>query len=67
MYAGMIGAAIAGIFGRTSQIESFIYVTPGILSLAMWVSKKKILFFMAIITIIIASIATFNCCLYHRI
>lgn len=59
MYAGMIGAAIAGIFAGLVKLKAFIYVTPGILSLAMWVSKEENFVFMAIITIIIASIATF--------
>lgn len=59
MYAGMIGAAIAGIFAGLVKLKAFIYVTPGILSLAMWVSKEENFIFMAIITIIIASIATF--------
>lgn len=59
MYAGMIGAAIAGIFAGIVKLKAFIYVTPGILSLAMWVSKEENFIFMAIITIIIASIATF--------
>lgn len=59
MYAGMIGAATAGIFAGIVKLKAFIYVTPGILSLAMWVSKKENFIFMAIITIIIASISTF--------
>lgn len=59
MYAAMIGAFVAGIFAGIVKLKAFIYVTPGILSLAMWVSKEENFFFMAILTIIIASIVTF--------
>lgn len=59
MYAAMIGAFVAGIFAGIVKLKAFIYVTPGILSLAMWVSKEENFFFMAIITMIIASVVTF--------
>lgn len=59
MYAAMIGAFVAGIFAGIVKLKAFIYVTPGILSLAMWVSKEENFFFMAILTILIASIVTF--------
>ncbi len=59
MYAAMIGAFVAGIFAGIVKLKAFIYVTPGILSLAMWVSKEENFFFMAIITMVIASVVTF--------
>lgn len=59
MYAAMIGAFVAGIFAGIVKLKAFIYVTPGILSLAMWVSKEENFFFMAIITMLIASVVTF--------
>ncbi|WP_299032873.1 beta-glucoside-specific PTS transporter subunit IIABC [uncultured Anaerococcus sp.] len=59
MYAAMIGAFVAGIFAGLVKLKAFIYVTPGILSLAMWVSKEENFFLMAILTMIIASVVTF--------
>lgn len=59
MYSAMIGAAVAGIFAGIVKLKAFIYVTPGILSLAMWVSEKENFIFMAILTIIIDTIVTF--------
>lgn len=59
MYSAMIGAAVSGIFAGIVKLKAFIYVTPGILSLAMWVSKKENFIFMAIMTMIIDTIVTF--------
>src|SRR5699024_5412040 len=59
VYAAMIGAFVAGIFAGLVKLKAFIYVTPGILSLAMWVSKEENFFLMAILTMIIASVVTF--------
>lgn len=59
MYGAMIGGAIAGIFAGFMKMKAFIYVTPGLLSLPMWVSKTENFVVLAIATIVIASIATF--------
>ena len=55
----MIGGAIAGLFAGFMKMKAFIYVTPGLLSLPMWVSKTENFVVLAIATIVIASIATF--------
>ncbi|GIP68150.1 beta-glucoside-specific PTS system IIABC component [Lactiplantibacillus pentosus] len=59
MYGAMIGGAIAGLFAGFMKMKAFIYVTPGLLSLPMWVSKTENFVVLAVATIIIASIATF--------
>ena len=59
MYGAMIGGAIAGLFAGFMKMKAFIYVTPGLLSLPMWVSKTENFVVLAISTIVIASIATF--------
>ncbi len=59
MYGAMIGGAIAGLFAGFMKMKAFIYVTPGLLSLPMWVSKTENFVLLAIATIVIASIATF--------
>ncbi|ATO56546.1 PTS beta-glucoside transporter subunit IIABC [Loigolactobacillus coryniformis subsp. coryniformis] len=59
MYGAMIGGAIAGLFAGFMKMKAFIYVTPGLLSLPMWVSKTENFVVLAIATIVIASIATF--------
>lgn len=59
MYGAMIGGAIAGLFAGFMKMKAFIYVTPGLLSLPMWVSKTESFVVLAIATIVIASIATF--------
>lgn len=59
MYASMIGGAIAGLFAGIVKLKAFIYVTPGLLSLAMWISEDENFLFLAIVTLIISSIVTF--------
>jgi PTS system beta-glucosides-specific IIC component len=59
MYASMIGGAVAGLFAGIVKLKAFIYVTPGLLSLAMWISEDENYLFLAIVTLIISSIVTF--------
>ncbi|MEK0152929.1 PTS beta-glucoside transporter subunit IIBCA [Tetragenococcus halophilus] len=59
MYASMIGGAVAGLFAGLFRLKAFIYVTPGILSLPMWISNNENFVVLAIVTMIIATIATF--------
>lgn len=59
MYGAMIGGAIAGLFAGIMRLKAFIYVTPGLLSLPMWISPAENLIVLAIITLIISAIATF--------
>lgn len=59
MYASMIGGAVAGLFAGLMKLKAFIYVTPGILSLPMWISEDENYVWLAIITMIISVIATF--------
>lgn len=59
MYGAMIGGAVAGLFAGIMKMKAFVYVTPGLLSLPMWVSKTENCVFLAIATILISSIATF--------
>lgn len=59
MYASMIGGAVAGLFAGIVKLKAFIYVTPGLLSLAMWISEDENFLFLAIVTLIISSIVTF--------
>lgn len=59
MYGAMIGGAIAGLFAGFMKMKAFVYVTPGLLSLPMWVSKTENFVFLAIATILISSVATF--------
>lgn len=59
MYASMIGAAVAGLFAGLLKIKAFIYVTPGLLSMAMWISKEENFVVGALITLLIASVVTF--------
>lgn len=59
MYACMIGGAIAGLFASLVKLKAFVYVTPGLLSLPMWISDSDNQLVNAIITLIIASIITF--------
>ncbi|NMB50656.1 MAG: PTS transporter subunit EIIC [Bacteroidales bacterium] len=59
MYACMIGGATAGLFAGIVQLRAFVYVTPGLLSLPMWVSEGSKNLIFAIITLIIATVVTF--------
>ncbi|OCG08768.1 PTS beta-glucoside transporter subunit EIIBCA [Gilliamella sp. wkB178] len=59
MYACMIGGACAGLFAGIVKLKAFVYATPGLLSLPMWVSDVDNQLVNAIITLIIASIITF--------
>ncbi|EOX7622294.1 TPA: beta-glucoside-specific PTS transporter subunit IIABC [Proteus mirabilis] len=59
MYACMIGGAIAGLFAGIVKLKAFVYVTPGLLSLPMWISDTDNQVVNAIITLLIASVATF--------
>ena len=38
MYACMIGGAIAGLFAGIVKLKAFVYMSPGLLSLPMWIS-----------------------------
>ncbi|GEQ49991.1 beta-glucoside-specific PTS transporter subunit IIABC [Tetragenococcus koreensis] len=60
MYASMIGGAIAGLFAGLFKLKAFIYVTPGILSLPMWISNNENYVVLAIVTMVIATVATFT-------
>lgn len=59
MFACMIGGATAGLFAGIVNLKAYVYVTPGLLSLPMWVSEKGNDLINAIITLIIASVVTF--------
>ncbi len=59
MYACMIGGATAGLFAGIVNLKAFVYVTPGLLSLPMWVSEGTNNLIHAIITLIIAAVVTF--------
>lgn len=59
MYAAMIGGAVSGLFAGIVKLKAFIYVTPGLLSLAMWISEDENFLVLAIFTLIIASVVTF--------
>ncbi|MDK6232930.1 PTS transporter subunit EIIC [Aerococcus sanguinicola] len=58
MYASMIGACAGGIFASLMKMKAFIYVTPALLSLPMWVSKDQSYLVEAIITILIVTVVT---------
>lgn len=60
MYASMIGGAVAGLFAGLMKMKAFIYVTPGILSLPMWISEEENYVWLAITTMIISVVATFT-------
>ncbi|MCI1890813.1 MAG: beta-glucoside-specific PTS transporter subunit IIABC [Schleiferilactobacillus harbinensis] len=59
MYGAMIGAASAGVVAGLLKMKAFIYVTPGLLSLPMWLSKTENYIPQAIATLLISSIVTF--------
>ena len=59
MYACMIGGAAGGLFAGIVQLKAYIYVTPGVLSLPMWVSEGSKDLVYAIITMIISTVVTF--------
>lgn len=59
MYACMIGGAAGGLFAGIVQLKAYIYVTPGLLSLPMWVSEGSKDLVYAIITMIISTVVTF--------
>lgn len=59
MYACMIGGAAAGLYAGIVQLKAFVYVTPGLLSLPMWISDTDNQLVHAIITLVIASVVTF--------
>ncbi|AMB99983.1 PTS beta-glucoside transporter subunit IIABC [Aerococcus urinaehominis] len=58
MYASMAGALAGGIFASLMKMKAFIYVTPALLSLPMWVSKEESYLLEAIITILIVTVVT---------
>lgn len=59
MYGAMIGSAVAGLVAGFLKLKAFIYVTPAILSLPMWVSKSENFVLQAVLVMLIASVATF--------
>ncbi len=59
MYASMIGAAFGGVFAGLMKMKAFIYVTPALLSLPMWISESENFIVQAVITILIVLVATF--------
>lgn len=59
MYACMIGGATAGLFAGIVKLKAYVYVTPGLLSLPMWVSEGSNDLIFAIITLIISAVVTF--------
>lgn len=59
MYGCMIGSGIAALFAGFVKLKAFIYVTPGLLSMAMWIGEDENFILQALITLVIASIATF--------
>lgn len=59
MYGAMIGGAVAGVFAGYMKMKAFVYVTPGLLSLPMWVSKTENFILPAIMTITVSSLVTF--------
>jgi len=60
MYGAMIGAAAGGLYAGIVQLKAFVYVTPGLLSLPMWISDVHGNYLIhAVITLIISSVVTF--------
>lgn len=59
MYACMIGGGVAGIFAGLVQLKAYAMVTPGLLSLPMWIPPEGRNFVYAIITVVIAAVVTF--------
>lgn len=59
MYGAMIGGAVSGLFAGIMKLKAFIYVTPGLLSLPMWISPEENFMVLAIFTLIISAIVTF--------
>lgn len=59
MYGCMIGSGIAALFAGFVKLKAFIYVTPGLLSMAMWIGEDENFILQALITLVIASVATF--------
>lgn len=59
MYGAMIGGAVSGLFAGIMKLKAFIYVTPGLLSLPMWISPEENFVVSAILTLIISAIVTF--------
>lgn len=59
MYACMIGGAASGLFAGIVKLKAFIYVTPGLLSLAMWISEDENYLVLALLTLVISAIVTF--------
>ncbi|WP_439234771.1 beta-glucoside-specific PTS transporter subunit IIABC [Lonepinella koalarum] len=59
MYACMVGGAVAGLFAGIVKLKAFVYATPGLLSLPMWISAEDNQLMYAIMTLLIASIVTF--------
>lgn len=59
MYGAMIGGAVSGLFAGIMKLKAFIYVTPGLLSLPMWISPEENFVVLAILTLIISAIVTF--------
>ncbi|MGF7432435.1 beta-glucoside-specific PTS transporter subunit IIABC [Pasteurella bettyae] len=59
MYACMVGGAVAGLFAGLVKLKAFVYATPGLLSLPMWISEGDNQLVNAIITLVVASLVTF--------
>ena len=59
MYACMLGSGAAALFAGIVKLKAFIYVTPGLLSMAMWVSEDENYIVYALITLLISSVVTF--------
>lgn len=59
MIASMVGAFAGGVFASLAKMKAFIYVTPALLSLPMWISENENYLLQAVITIIITTTVTF--------
>lgn len=59
MYACMIGGGVAGLFAGIVQLKAYAMVTPGLLSLPMWIPPEGHNLIYAIITVVIAVVVSF--------
>lgn len=59
MFACMIGAFVSGCYAGFIGIKAYVYITPAILSLPMWIGDHGNYIYHAIITLFISIIVTF--------
>lgn len=59
MFACMIGSAVAGAYAGLIGMKAYVYITPAILSLPMWIGDHGNYLIHAIITLLISTVVTF--------